>query len=432
MISTPLLKNVSITELGFSGDGCAREGDQIIFVPFGLPGDQIQVQVMPSTKSGPAFARIIDLITPSPDRVLTPPCIHCFDCGGCSLQHFRTQAYQAWKQQSVMGRLMRAGLTPEQVSPLKITLPGSRRRATFCARRSKGKVTVGFNRNHSDHVVDLQECHIVVPGIVSILADLRVLMGVLLGDLLEADVSVVELDTGLDILITGEIQLDLIKREAIADFTRIQNIARVAMRSRDRAEIEVVLQPKPTRVTVGGIVIDPVPGCFLQPSRAGEDALITAVLDGVQPMPGEKIIDLFAGMGTFTYPLARAGAHVRAVDVDVYQGAVAWPVAAGRDVLPGVVTSEARNLYKAPVRAEDLRAYGAIIFDPPRAGAKGQAVEIMRSDVDVIVAVSCNPASFITDCTPFLRAGYVFEKLTIVDQFLWSAHVELVGIFRKH
>lgn len=424
------IKDVDVTDMGFSGDGIAREADVLVFIPYALPGDRVRVQVT-ETKDQQSWARVMDVITPSPTRVTRPPCAHCFDCGGCTLQHWASDAYQSWKQEMVVTRLNRAGMIPRVVNPMRVIGPGTRRRATFCARLVQGRVNMGFNRHHSDHIVNLDECHVVTPGIISILPDLRLLMSILLGGVVrEVDVSVSELDTGFDILITGDIKLDLIRHEAIAEFVRIVNVARLSMRVKDRAEIEVLVQPKPTRMTVGGVVIDPAPGCFLQPSRAGEQALIDCVVFGVAPEPGMRVIDLFAGMGTFTYPVALAGASVHAVDVDVYRGSVAWPMGQGARA-PGVVTTEPLNLYKMPVRAVNLSAYDAIIFDPPRAGAKGQAVEIAESGVRTIVAVSCNPATFITDCVPFRAAGYEFVSLTVVDQFTWTAHVELVGVFQK-
>lgn len=417
----PDIRNLTITELAFGGDGLARDGDQNVFIPYGLPGDTVRARVT-EDKGHQVWAKILDVTNPSPVRI-TPPCVHTFDCGGCALQHMRLDAYQAWKQQCVLDRLERAGLHPATLHPMVAVNPKTRRRATFCARREKGRVIIGFNRHHSDQVIDLRECHVVIDDILVTLPALRQLMDALLDSVREADVSITRLDTGLDILITAPIELNLLMREALAEFANSHNVARITLRPHDRAEGEVVLQPQPAHLSVGGVTIEPAPGSFLQPSIDGERALIAAVQAGVGN--AKNIADLFSGLGTFTFPLARH-ARVQAVDADG-PGIRAMARAIGN--LP--ITHQARNLYKEPIRAIDLAKFDAIVFDPPRAGAKAQAPMIAASNVPRIVAVSCNPATFVTDCAPLLESGYKFTDLTVVDQFVWSSHVEIVGVFAK-
>jgi 23S rRNA (uracil1939-C5)-methyltransferase len=365
------------------------------------------------------WAQIIDVITPSPDRLEKPPCVHCFDCGGCALQHMRLEAYRAWKVQTVTDRLDRANLKPSTLHPLITTPIGSRRRATFAARRERGRIVIGFNRHHSDHIVDLAECHVVIPAIIDLLPDLRVLLDVLLHDVRAADVSVVMLDGGLDVLVTAAITLDLMMRQAIADFIQNHKIVRLSLRAHERAEPEVILEPGQAVVTIGGVPLAVPPGAFLQPSRAGEEALIDCVTKGVGD--AKSVVDLFCGMGTFTHPLARAGKRVAGFDVAVL-GAP-----------PGIDNPvfTARNLYRDPVPAMMLARYDAVVFDPPRAGAKAQAPAIVAAGVARVVAVSCNPTTFVNDCAPLVAAGYHFSDLWIIDQFTWSSHVEMVGVFAR-
>lgn len=421
--ANPDIRTLTITDLAFGGDGIARDvanGDTV-FVPYGLPGDVVRARIM-EVKDHKIWARILDVVEPSRERA-QPPCAHFFDCGGCMLQHLRLDAYQAWKVETVTARLTKAGLKPKTVHPLIAIDPKTRRRATFAARRENGKITLGFNRNHSDHIVNIQDCAVIVDDIMSVLPNLRILMNTLMTDMHEADVSVTLLDHGLDVLITAPVKLDLLKHESIAEFVQNNNVARLSLRAHDRAGPDVVLQPKSPCLTIGGQCIEPAPGSFLQPSIQGEQALIDAVVRGVTG--AKNIVDLFSGLGTFTFPLARA-ARVHAVDIDG-PGIRAMTAVVGS--LP--LTSAARNLYKEPVRADDLKKYDAIVFDPPRAGAKGQAPHIAASGVPVVVAVSCNPTTFVTDCAPLIDAGYTFTDLTIVDQFIWSAHVEIVGVFSK-
>lgn len=423
MAQAPDIRTITITDLGFGGDGIARADGETIFVPYALPGDTVRVKIT-ERKQQQTWARVLDVVTPSPDRVANPPCVHCFDCGGCQLQHMSMMSYQAWKYQSVLDRLEKAGLRAKNNHPLIAVPAQTRRRATFCAKREGRKVIVGFNRHHSDQVIDLSECHVVIEPITAILPGLRVLMDVLLDQTRTADIAVTQLDTGLDVLITGEIDLNLVKHEAIAEFVSTHDIARISLRTNERQDAEVVLQPKPAQIIVGGASIEPSMGSFLQPSLEGETALIAAVRAGLTG--AKNIIDLFCGLGTFTFALAQSGIKVTGVDAD-------GPGirAAAKAKTTNNITFNARNLYREPLSAKELSAYDAVIFDPPRAGAKAQAPLIAQSGVPRVIAVSCNPGTFAQDCAHLSAAGYHFTDLYVVDQFTWSSHVEIVGVFVK-
>ncbi len=446
------IQTLSITALAFGGDGMARDEDgATIFVPYGLPGDVVRVRNSdsPSAKAegprgkmargprakpeGPSFqkwSKIIDVVTPSPDRLENLPCVHCFDCGGCALQHMRMAAYQDWKYKSVLERLQKAGVTPQTIHPLISVSPKSRRRATFAARREKGRVVVGFNRHHAEHVVDLVECHVVIEAIVEILPALRTLMDTLLPTGKAADISVTELDHGLDVLITAPLSINLMAHEAMAEFVQKAPVARLSWRDNERAEPEVLLSPMTPTITVGGVKISPRPGFFLQPSRAGEEALINCVRQAVGK--AGRVADLFCGLGTFSYPLAASGASVTGWDVAVLEKTPhpnPLPVARGEGIDrdgPGGVSFKSRNLYREPVTSKELAGFEAIVFDPPRAGAKAQAPEIAAAGVRIVVAVSCNPGTLVGDLRHLIDSGYLVTDVWVVDQFTWSAHVEVV------
>ncbi len=424
MNKIPDMRTLTITDLGFGGDGIARTDDGVIFVPYAVPGDTVRVRIA-GQKDRQTWAQVVDVIHPSEDRNPNPPCAHATSCGGCPLQIMAQGAYQEWKYQSVLDRLARAGMVPGTAHPLVTIPPQTRRRATFCARRESGRVILGFNAHHSDRVIDLHECHVVLPQIFALLPGLRLLMDVMLDDVRQADISVTHLDTGLDVLITGEITLNLIKHEALAEFVAAHPVARISLRAHERDEAEILLQPRPAEITLSHVKLTPSAGSFLQPSAEGEAALVAAVQAGVGN--ARRIADLFSGLGTFTFPLARAADQVWGVDAD----GPGIRAAVGGIAQAKNVTFTARNLYRDPCTSKELSGFDAVVFDPPRAGAKAQAPEIARAGVSRIVAVSCNPASFITDCAPFMDAGYSFTDLSVVDQFIWSSHVEIVGVFQR-
>ncbi len=169
----------------------------------------------------------------------------------------------------------------------------------------------------------------------------------------------------------------------------------------------------------------------MQASVDGEAALIALVRNGVAG--ARKIVDLFAGCGTFSLPLAR-NASVLSLDSD--RAAIealkrAAGAAQGSGLAIKALRTETRDLFERPLGAKDLKDFDAIVFDPPRAGASAQCAEIARSGVARIVAVSCNPATFARDASLLVAGGYRLIEVTPVDQFVYSPHIELVGVFAK-
>jgi 23S rRNA (uracil1939-C5)-methyltransferase len=190
---------------------------------------------------------------------------------------------------------------------------------------------------------------------------------------------------------------------------------------------EVLYQARLPMVRLGPVAAALPPGGFLQAVPEAEDAMAALAL---KAMAGAgRIADLFCGLGTFTFRLASI-APVLAVDSDAL---AVKGLAAAAGTVSGLksIKSEARDLYRRPLLAQDLKAIDAVLFDPPRAGAEAQARQIALSKVSVVVGVSCDPGTFARDARILVDGGFRLEQVMVVDQFLWSAHVELVGVFRR-
>ncbi|MFP5515825.1 MAG: class I SAM-dependent RNA methyltransferase, partial [Alphaproteobacteria bacterium] len=302
------------------------------------------------------------------------------------------------------------------------TPAGARRRARFAALKRGKRVWFGFNERQSHRLVDLEECPVMVPRLFALVEPLRTLLSDLLPDGGDADVVLTDLEGGADLLLVGPRSLDRAAREALVAFEP-ERIARIAWQPTDRAAPEPVANRRPAFIRFAGVPIQPPPGAFLQASAEGEAALVAAVREGVGP--AARIADLFAGIGTFSIPLAQQAA-VHAVESD--EPAV---VALGRSVQGLRLTVERRDLFETPLSAKELNRYDAVVFDPPRAGAAAQAAALAGAKVPRVVGVSCNPSSFARDARLLVDGGYRLVKVWPVDQFLWSAHVELVGLFER-
>lgn len=405
---------LEIRKLGASGDGVA---DGPLFVPGALPGERVRAQ-----RFGKDRARAVEILTKSPDRV-EPPCPHFHSCGGCAVQHLAEAPYVAWKQGLLVAALSARGLDIKPAPMLRIA-GGTRRRAELSALRTQGGVTLGFHTEGSGELVDIQSCLVLLPKIVALLPALRAFLADFLRPAETFDIHVTAADNGIDLLLTGR-SPDARKRASLADFAAANGIVRIAWRRETGEEPEIVVLHESPRVSFGTVEVVPPPGAFLQATRPAELAIASEIAASVGR--AKRIVDLYAGLGTFSFPLT---GRVHAVEGDAAASA-AMQAGARAGFRAGRVTCEARDLERRPLLVEELDEYDAAIFDPPREGAREQATYLAASSVPVVVAVSCNPASFARDARVLVDGGYTLARVVPVDQFLWTGHLELVATFTK-
>ncbi|CDZ65650.1 class I SAM-dependent RNA methyltransferase [Neorhizobium galegae] len=409
---------VTINRLGAQGHGIANGEDGPVYVPYALPGETLAI-----ARNGD-HGTVMSTSNPSPDRV-TPPCRHFGPdsdaCGGCSLQHLADAPYHAFKRNLVVEALKSKGLTPE-VGELVIAHPGERRRVVFSARRTEKELLLGFNRAETNHIVSIVECPIASPGIVARLEAIRAVGKALATGSDTFRIAVLETLAGLDLAAEGLKPLDDKQRRLVTETVlALKNIARVS------ANGEIVIELQKPLVDFGGVKVSPPPGAFTQATKPAEDAMAELVLSHVGK--AKRVIDLFAGSGTFSLRLARI-AKVHAVEGDE-KSVKALDHAARNTQGLKPVSVEKRDLFRRPMMVSELKNYDAVVFDPPRAGAEVQMKELVRSGVKTVVAVSCNPLTLARDLRILVDGGYQIKAVTPIDQFLWSPHVEAVALLQK-
>ncbi|EDP62271.1 SAM-dependent methyltransferase [alpha proteobacterium BAL199] len=426
---------LTIDLVGGRGDGVGRADvklgwetkERSVFVPFTLPGERVLARAEIDRGEGVA-ASPLELIEISPDRV-EPPCPHFMTCGGCALQHWATDPYAAWKADQVRSHLRRFGLGETVIDAPVLSPPGTRRRATLSVRRLRGGAVLGFHERQGNRIIDISECSVLEPALQAVLPAFREAFGTRLAEGAEADLSLTLLDTGVDALLVLPEAPDLAAREAWAELAETLDLARLSLRrsgeGHDRTE--PLAARRPTMIRFGGIDVRPPAGSFLQATRAGETAIRDIVMSAAEGQGWR--LDLFCGVGTLSLPLVD-GAPVTAVDGDV-QAIRALRAAADAAALGDRLTTEARDLFDRPFEGDEFKGFDVVVFDPPRSGAKEQAEALAASSVPVVVAVSCNPASFARDARILIDGGYRLDKLTPIDQFLWSPHIELAAVFRR-
>ncbi len=421
--------DLEITSLGARGDGIAVLNEQPVFVPHTLPGERVRARLAPRRRKtdGPLRARLTGVIQPSPDRI-APACAHFGTCGGCALQHFAPEPAARWKHGLVVEALARHGLPADTVRPLIAIAPGARRRADFSAIRRKDDVVLGFNARESHRIVDIDACPVLKPEITRLLPALRALMADHLPVTERAEIVVNATETGLDLLLVSDAEIGPAGYQSLAGFAKTHDLARISRQRTRSGAPETIAQRRAPMVAFGGVPVALPPGAFLQASIEGEASLLACVID----IAGEakRIADLYCGCGAFTLPLAhtRAG-QPKVQGFDGNEGAIAALCEAVKASRLSNLSAERRDLERRPLAANELDKFDAVIFDPPRAGAKAQAKTLAQSRAPRIAAVSCHPGSFARDAAILIDGGYRLDWVQPVDQFPWTPHVELAASF---
>lgn len=392
---------VTIERLGREGDGIAAD----VRVPFALPGEVWRVGGAP------------ELLEPVPARV-TPPCAHFGVCGGCALQHAEMEWLAQWKGGTVV-RALAAQRIEAEVRPVVTSPVASRRRAVLAGRRTRKGALVGFHGRRSGGLVAVPDCRVLRPEIIAAVPALQVLAGLAASRTSEVRLTVTSGPAGLDVDVGGGRPLDAELASEVAAAAEAADLARVAW---DGVPVAVHRTPW---LGFGRARVVPPPGAFLQATAEGEAALVSAVRGIVGG--AARVLDLFAGCGTFTLPLAEAASVVAVEGEAAMMTALAAGARGATDLRP--VRTVTRDLFRRPLIAAELGAAEAVVIDPPRAGAEAQARELAVSGVARVASVSCNPASFARDARILIDGGYRLEWVQPVDQFLWSGHVELVAAF---
>ena len=401
----------TIERLGRKGDGVAISDGLRALAPLVLPGEVIEGE--------PVEGRITDvrIVTPSEQRV-RPACGHFRACGGCSLMHGTDDFLRSWKI-GVVEQALRAQGLAAPVAGLHVSPPRSRRRAVLSGRRTRKGALVGFHARASDVIVDIADCHILRPAIQAALPLLRELTIAGTSRAAELSLCVTETPAGLDVAATGGKPMDAALFQVLAGLADQGDLARLTWDGQS-------ITRRPAALPMGRAQVVPPPGGFLQATAEGEAALVAAIRDMTRG--AARVLDLFAGCGTFSLPLAE-NAEVHAVE-GLTAPLQALDAAARRS--PGLhrITTETRDLSRRPLLPDEL-THNAIVIDPPRAGAEAQAREIARSGVDRLAWVSCDPVTFARDARILADGGYQIARLFVVDQFRWSAHVETVAEIRR-
>jgi 23S rRNA (uracil1939-C5)-methyltransferase len=412
-----MTERLTIARLGHRGDGIAETLAGLIYVPYTLPGETVEAEPV---AGHPDRRHLLRVVGASAERI-PAICKHFGVCGGCALQHWIAPRYRAWKRELVVNTLAQAGIAAA-VEELIDAHGEGRRRAVLHARRSEHDVLeVGFAALRAHHLVAIDRCPVLAPSLADAVNAAWAIADVLESQRKPLDIQVTATDAGLDIDVRGSGPLTAPLTARLAAAAATHRLARLTRHG------ELVAQRAAPTIRMGRAEVTLPPGAFLQATAAGEETLARLVC--AQAVNVKVAADLFAGVGPFALRLAERARVTAADSDDAALAALARAAAATPGLKP--VDTQRRDLFRRPFVAQELGRFDAVIFDPPRQGAEAQARALAASTVPLVIAVSCNPATFARDAKILIDGGYRLGGVTPVDQFRYSFHVEIVAKFEK-
>lgn len=402
-----------VERLGQRGDGIVASPPGSVFIPFALPGETVRAVV--DGERG----HLVEIIAPSESRIAAI-CPLFTRCGGCAAQHMAPGLYREWKRQQVVTALARAGIEAP-VAEVVDAHGAGRRRVTFHARLQGEQMIVGFMAARTHDLIEVEACPVLVPGLARAPAVAQMLANRLGSANKPLDIQVTASEAGLDVDLRGHGPLGDKARLALTVLAERLDLARLSNHG------EIVVERRAPQQHMGKALVAPSPGGFLQATALGEETLAGLVLAALPK--GKRAADLFAGCGPFSFRLAER-MQVLAVESDK---AAMLALARGFGATQGLkaIATETRDLFRRPLLEHELNVFDVVVLDPPRAGAEAQVKRLAASKVKDVIYVSCDVASFARDAATLIAGGYALEGVTPVDQFRYSAHVELVGVFRR-
>jgi 23S rRNA (uracil1939-C5)-methyltransferase len=409
---------LEISAMGARGDSTAEGEAGPIYAPYALPGEHVRARVTGGR------AEVLEVLKASEERQ-QPACRHFGRCGGCQLQHWRDEPYLEWKRAQVADALTKRRLGGAHVEPTIAAWGAGRRRAALHAARQNNQVRIGFIERGGARLTPINQCPVLAPQLEATVLKLAPLAELALPARGEITMQCLLTDAGIDISIKGAGRVDLLHRAALENLIAEANALNLARLSFDGDPI--IERAKPT-LRMGKATVSPPPGAFLQPTASGEETLARLTLEALHG--AKRVVDLFSGIGTFALRIAEH-AEVLAAEGDAEMLAALKKAADGAGGALKEVSILRRDLLRTPLSSLEMKKFDAAVIDPPRSGARQQAEQIARAPIRKLAYVSCDPASFARDVKVLIEHGFTLTKITPVDQFRWSPHVEVVGALER-
>lgn len=419
-VTTRQIITVTVNDLDAFGQGVARHNGKTLFIPGLLPQESADVSITEDKKQY-AKAQVKRRLNDSPDRV-TPRCPHFGICGGCQQQHASIELQQRSKS-AALSRLMNHDVT-EAIADAPW---GYRRRARLSLnfQPKTQQFQMGFRKAASNDIVDIRQCPILVPQLEALLPELRACLSSLQGIRHLGHVELVQAGSGTLMILRHTAPLTAQDNEKLERFSHSKGLS---LYLAPQSEILETVSGQTPWYESNGLRLNFSPRDFIQVNEGVNQKMVASALAWLDVQPGDRVLDLFCGMGNFTLPLATRAASVVGVE------GVPALVEKGRE------NAQQNELHNVTFFHENLEedvtrqpwaknGFDKVLLDPARAGAAGVMQHIIKLQPGRIVYVSCNPATLARDSEALLRAGYQIQRLAMLDMFPHTGHLESMVLF---
>ncbi|HSC76130.1 MAG TPA: 23S rRNA (uracil(1939)-C(5))-methyltransferase RlmD [Pseudomonadales bacterium] len=425
------MTTLTIERLAHDLRGIAYADGVTWFVEGALPGEQVEARKLMKHQQR-VDAETITVVQPVAERVV-PACEYEGQCGGCGLQHVGHAAQVTLKQQVLLDQLSRIGkVQPVEVLPALVAEPWAYRRRTRIACKwssEKKHLSVGFRERHSQTIVEIKHCAVLVPALQQVLQPLRECLSRWSQPRQLGHIELLAADNGVGMLLRVMAQPSGIDTALLQEFSALTAVS-VYLQLEDKDTVQYFCGPEKTLVSThiaSNSTLACLPGDFLQGNAAINTLLIDAVLAALQPAASDSILEAFCGLGNFTLPLSKQVNSVAAVELSESMLARAAAQTAAQGLVN--ITWLAGNLDQFDERKLKLPVVNKILLDPPRDGAQGFCKQVSLKGIERIVYVSCNPSTLARDAAILAERGFSLRSAQVIDMFPQTSHIEALAIF---
>lgn len=407
---------LEIAELNNEGFGKAYYQNKYpIIVEKTLPGDLVKVRITKKF-SNYILADLKQVLKPSVYRI-EAECKYFSKCGGCSLQHYTN--YSDYKNSILKLALQELKFTGYMHDMYQVN-KNSRRRVSFKVNESK----LGFNKTKSHQIISIPNCLLLEKEINELINPINKLIYNFKKKI--DKVNIMSSDTGIELLFISKQKTDMYIDFSITKFAEEYNISRIAWQVQENKPF-VLIQRKPVQLSIGNLKIDLPVNSFLQSTKQSHEYMSQIIL---KHLVASETIELYCGCGGFTIPISTKANKVLAIEGNE-EAVLALKTAAKNFNLP--INVLVQDLFQNPVKANIINSYSQVVINPPRNGASPQIKEISLSrSVKKVILISCSITNFVRDSKILLEAGFKLTYVYPIDQFLYSTHLEIIGIFNNN
>jgi 23S rRNA (uracil1939-C5)-methyltransferase len=425
------MKTLTIERLSHDLRGIAYADGATWFVEGALPGEVVEVRELAKHQHR-VDAETVSVISAAAERE-KPECEYYGECGGCDLQHVNHTAQIQFKQQLLLDQLARIGkVQPDVILPAILSEPwGYRRRTRIACKWSSEKkhLAVGFRERHSQKIVEVNHCAVLVPALQSILPSLRACLSRWSQPRQLGHIELLAADNGIGMLLRVMAQPFDADATLLREFSSLTGV-NVFLQSGEKESANFFHGNEHALIcshAASHMALSCLPGDFLQGNAAVNHRLVDAVLDALQPAVNDKLLEAFCGLGNFTLPLSRRVSHITAVELSGDMLVRATSMAASQQVTN--ISWLAGNLDQFDSNKLLLPAVNKILLDPPRDGAQDFCKSISLKGVERMVYVSCNPSTLARDAAILAERGFALQSVQLIDMFPQTSHIESLAIF---